>query len=86
MCFILRKGKQCLEKKYYGNGATLNVNYAVQHIRPVSTAGADACVLICNTGQEQIENSEKVDIHHWRCLNDSMWSQVPAVQVVVCAG
>lgn len=23
-----------------------------------------------------------MDINHWRCLNDSMWSQVPAVQVV----
>jgi len=23
-----------------------------------------------------------MDAHHWRCLNESMWSQVPAVQVV----
>ena len=23
-----------------------------------------------------------MDVHHWRCLNDSMWSQVPAVQVM----
>jgi protein PhnA len=25
---------------------------------------------------------DKVDANHWRCLNDSMWSTVPAVQVV----
>lgn len=30
---------------------------------------------------EQIENPEKVEANHWRCLNDSMWSTVPAVQV-----
>ena len=23
-----------------------------------------------------------MNINHWRCLNDSMWSQVPAVQVM----
>ncbi|MBU0969560.1 MAG: alkylphosphonate utilization protein, partial [Proteobacteria bacterium] len=31
---------------------------------------------------EQIENPEKMAVPHWRCLNDSMWSQVPAVQVM----
>ena len=42
----------------------------------------DNCVLVCGTCAEQIENPDKVDAHHWRCLNDSMWSQVPAVQVM----
>jgi len=48
-----------------------------------SGGSADECVFICETCCEQIENPEKVDVHHWRCLNDSMWSQVPAVQVIV---
>lgn len=39
-------------------------------------------ILVCETCQEQIENPEKTDPNHWRCLNDSMWSQVPAVQVM----
>ncbi len=29
-----------------------------------------------------IENPDTVDANHWRCLNDSMWSEHPAVQVV----
>ena len=29
-----------------------------------------------------IDNPEVVETHHWRCLNDSMWSPVPAVQVL----
>ncbi|HIE43191.1 MAG TPA: hypothetical protein EYP78_00130, partial [Candidatus Omnitrophica bacterium] len=31
---------------------------------------------------EQIEDPEKIDANHWRCLNDSMWSTIPAVQVM----
>jgi protein PhnA len=55
----------------------------VYKVPPGSSGSADECVLICETCREQIENPEKVDVHHWRCLNDSMWSQVPAVQVMV---
>lgn len=46
------------------------------------TSGAEAAVYICQVCQEQIEDPEKVDPNHWRCLNDSMWSTVPAVQVM----
>lgn len=54
----------------------------VYEIPPNSNGNADQCVLVCVTCREQIENPDKVDVHHWRCLNDSMWSQVPAVQVM----
>lgn len=42
----------------------------------------DHKILICSTCQEQIENPDKMDSNHWRCLNDSMWSTIPAVQVM----
>lgn len=54
----------------------------VYEVPPSSHGSADQCVLICATCSEQIENPEKVDVHHWRCLNESMWSQVSAVQVL----
>jgi protein PhnA len=57
-------------------------NLGVYEIPPHSDGSADQSVLICTTCREQIENSDKVDVNHWRCLNDSMWSQVPAVQVM----
>jgi len=44
--------------------------------------GVDACLLVCDTCRDQIENPDSVDANHWRCLNDSMWSQLPAVQVM----
>lgn len=55
---------------------------AVYAVPPTSTGGADDSVLLCATCSEQVEAADKVDVHHWRCLNDSMWSQVPAVQVM----
>ncbi len=39
-------------------------------------------ILLCSNCIEQIEHPEKLDVNHWRCLNDSMWSQIPAVQVM----
>ncbi|MEJ1298236.1 MAG: PhnA domain-containing protein [Candidatus Sedimenticola sp. (ex Thyasira tokunagai)] len=61
-------------------GATESLG--VYEVPPDSENDADKCVLICESCREQIEQPERVDANHWRCLNDSMWSQVPAVQVM----
>ncbi|RAV28817.1 PhnA domain-containing protein [Sinomicrobium soli] len=58
-------------------------NLCVYQVPHAPADGADACILISETCLKQIENPETMDPNHWRCLNDSMWSQVPAVQVVV---
>ncbi|MFY0593123.1 PhnA domain-containing protein [Roseivirga sp.] len=47
-----------------------------------SNGSIDQTILACATCQSQIENPDQIDPNHWRCLNDSMWSTVPAVQVV----
>ena len=57
-------------------------NLEAYEIPPDSDGGADQCVLICGTCRDQIENPDKMDSQHWRCLNDSMWSQEPPVQVM----
>ena len=49
---------------------------------PDSPSGVENHILICETCKTQIEDPEKVDVKHWRCLNDSMWSPIPAVQVM----
>ena len=69
------------ESKCELGGATEDLD--VYEVPPDSDGSEGECVFICETCREQIEDPEKVDVHHWRCLNDSMWSQVPAVQVVV---
>ncbi|MDF1762749.1 MAG: PhnA domain-containing protein [Oleibacter sp.] len=44
-------------------------------------ASVDNSLMICGTCKPQAEGGE-LDANHWRCLNDSMWSPVPAVQVM----
>jgi len=62
-------------------GATENLS--VMEVPPHSGGGADHCVLVCGVCSSQIQNPDEVDVHHWRCLSDSMWNQEPAVQVMV---
>ncbi len=61
-------------------GATEDLK--VYEVPPVSTGGLDGSVMACATCLGQIENPDTVDSNHWRCLNDSMWSEQDAVKVV----
>lgn len=42
----------------------------------------DTSVVICNTCKTQIEQPETINTNHFRCLNDSMWSEHQAVQIL----
>lgn len=57
-------------------------NLCVYEVPENSTAAIESSILICETCHKQIKNPETIDVNHWRCLNDSMWSQIPAVQVM----
>ncbi len=57
-------------------------NLKVYEVPPVSIGGVDGSLLGCEMCIDQIENPDSVDANHWRCLNDSMWSEHPPVQVV----
>jgi protein PhnA len=59
------------------NSEKLNV-YAV----PPFSEGIDKSILICNNCLDQITGNKPMDPNHWRCLNKSMWSAVPAIQVM----
>lgn len=39
-------------------------------------------VFICKTCITQIENPKAVVVNHWRCLNDSMWSEHLPIQIL----
>lgn len=47
-----------------------------------SDGSAEQSIYLCSTCQEQIANPETMDEIHFNCLNDSMWSEVPAVVVM----
>jgi len=57
-------------------------NLTIYEVKPVSTAGFDGSILACETCVNQIENTEEIDVNHWRCLNDSMWSQFKPVKIL----
>ena len=54
----------------------------IYEVPPVSAGGLDDSLLACSTCIVQVENPDATDSNHWRCLNDSMWSEYPAVKVV----
>ena len=47
-----------------------------------SNGSLEQSILVCSTCKAQIENPDTMDANHWHCLNDSMWSSEPAVQVM----
>ncbi|MGI3027154.1 PhnA domain-containing protein, partial [Vibrio cholerae] len=51
-------------------------------VAPHTQITVDHAVMLCDTCKGQIEDPDTVDANHWRCLNDSMWSQVTPVQVL----
>lgn len=59
-----------------------NENLGVYTVAPAAQESEKDSIYICATCSGQIDNPESMDANHWRCLNDSMWSTVPAVQVV----
>lgn len=50
-------------------------------VAPKTGSSSDDQVAVCDTCQEQL-NGQELDKSHWTCLNESMWSQIPAVQVM----
>ncbi len=58
-------------------------NLVVYPVPPESDENdADKCILVSQTCYDQLTGAAEVDPNHWRCLSESMWSTVPAVQVV----
>ncbi len=51
-------------------------------IPPVNKTDENNSIIACDICQDQINNSEKMDTNHWRCLNESMWSEYLPVQVM----
>lgn len=61
-------------------GATEDLKVYV--VPPATISTKDDSILVCSTCHNQIENPDTIESNHWRCLNESMWSTFPAVQVM----
>jgi len=54
----------------------------IYQVPPTSEGTLEDSILACETCVAQIEDPEKVEPNHWRCLNDSMWNEHLPVQIV----
>lgn len=70
-----RSGSQC-------ELCAASENLKIYTVLPTQKGGADESILACTTCIDQIENPGNEDQNHWRCLNESMWSEHIPVQVV----
>ena len=61
---------------------TSTSNLAIHPVPPTSGLSAQQSIYLCDTCLTQVEGNAELDVNHWRCLNDSMWNQEPAVQVM----
>lgn len=61
---------------------TSTQDLSVYQVPPQGKNAADPEVYICAQCQRQVEKKEPLRSEHWQCLTTSMWSEVPAVQVL----
>lgn len=57
-------------------------NLVIYQVQPSEGNSVDDFVLISEKLKNQLEGIEEVNPVNWRCLNDSMWSEVGAVKVI----
>jgi protein PhnA len=72
---LQRSGNKC---ELCGSATVLKL-YEVQ---PQDTRSEDNCIMICAKCEAQVEKKEELDGNHWKILSETMWSEVPGVQVV----
>lgn len=59
-----------------------NEDLKVFVVAPKAGDSIEECIHICNTCNDQLTGEKDMEPNHWRCINDSMWSEVDAVKVV----
>lgn len=55
---------------------------SVYPVPPTDQQVLDNSIYTCKTCLDQLEKREQLDSSHWQILTETMWSEVPAVQVV----
>lgn len=65
-CEICKSGNQC----------------TIYHVMPSDGKSSEHFAMLCSKCLAQIEKKEELDSKHWNILSESMWSEVPSVQVI----
>ncbi|MDP1842011.1 MAG: PhnA domain-containing protein [Sediminibacterium sp.] len=54
----------------------------VYEVPPQDKNTEDNSIAVCSNCLSQIDKKAELNQEHWKCLTESMWSEVPGVQVV----
>lgn len=58
-------------------------NLSLYEVKPQDGRTEANCIIACSICQEQVEKKAALDSSHWAtCLPETMWSEVPGVQVI----
>ena len=58
-----------------------NEHLQIYTLAPAKEKSLNKSLTACKVCVEQIDDPDSTDPNHWRCLNDSMWSEHQAIQV-----
>lgn len=58
------------------------IELQVFNVTPKSSIVIDNNILVCKICNDQLAEKTNLDLNHWHCLNESMWSEVSAVKVI----
>ncbi len=72
---LQRSEQKCELCKSTGNVSLYEVPFAPHR-------DEDGCIMLCGKCIAQVEKKEELDNKHWQCLTETMWSEVPGVQVM----
>lgn len=53
-----------------------------EELAPVTVEPREDNLIACVKCRNEIANPDSMDVNHWRCLNDSMWSEHLAVKIM----
>jgi protein PhnA len=59
-----------------------NEKLSVYNVPDVKESGEKTALYACAVCIEQMNDADIIDANHWRCLNDSMWSEHDAVKIM----
>lgn len=55
---------------------------ALYEIQPQDKSNVNNTIMVCATCLSQIEKKEPLQSNHWKKLTETMWSEVPGIQVL----
>lgn len=59
------------------------VNLGIYELSPIpADPDYDRCLLLCDECCSQLDHRKKINSDHWRCLHNTLWSEVAVIQAL----